>query len=83
MTSLSERARGVIETCDKALTWEGRDLPKVDANTVNAAITILQDAKSQVPNDKLLKAISLGPITQTWTGIRTSMQAVINALPPG
>ena len=33
MISLSERARGVMETCDKALTWEGRDLPKVDAET--------------------------------------------------
>lgn len=82
MVSLSERARSIIETCDKALAWEGRDLPPVDDNTVSAAITILQDAKSQLPNDRLLKGMSLRPITQTWTGIRTAMQAVIFALPP-
>jgi hypothetical protein len=81
MASLAERARGVIETCDKALSSKGRELPPVDASTLNAAITILQEAKSQLPNDNLLKAISLRRIAQSWTGIRTAMQVVINALP--
>jgi hypothetical protein len=82
MASLAERARGVIETCDKALSWKGRELPLVDASTLNTAITILQEAKSQVPSDQLLKAISLRRITLSWTAIRMAMQAVINALPP-
>jgi hypothetical protein len=81
MSSLSEKASSVLETCDKALGWKGRELPSVDANTVNAAIEILSDAKSKISTDKVLNSLSLGPRTQTWTGIRTAMKAVIDALP--
>jgi hypothetical protein len=81
MSSLSEKAHNVLETCDMALGWKGRDLPALDVNTVNAAIEILKEAKSKVSNDKVLNSMVLNTPAQTWTGVRSAMRAVIDALP--
>jgi hypothetical protein len=70
----------MIETC-KTVLAKGRDLPPVDAATRQVVGAILQQAKEEVPNDKVLAAVVFEG-AYMWTGILTTMQIVQSSLPP-
>ncbi len=81
MSTLRLQALGIIDACNTALSATGKgDLPPVDGTTIEAAVTILEQAKKEVPDDKVLAATKLEAI-YTWTGILTAMQIVERSLP--
>jgi len=59
---------------------KGKPLPDVDETTIRVASAILEQAKEEMPNDKVLAAAVLGP-DYTWTGILAAMHVVERTLP--
>lgn len=80
MSLLSPQVAAIVETC-KTLVAMGKDRPPVDPTTLQAAKAILQQAKEELSNDKVLAAI-VYENTVTWAGILTTMQIVQRSLPP-
>jgi len=81
MSLLRQQVYGVIETCQTVLTKaKGSALPPVDPTTIDIATAILQEAKQQLPNDKVLAAVKLVPPYE-WTGILSAMQIVERSIP--
>jgi len=69
----------MIETC-KTVLARGKDLPPVDAITIQVASAILEEAKREFPQDKVLAAVVLNPVF-TWTAILSAMETVSRSLP--
>jgi hypothetical protein len=81
MSTLRLQALGIIDACNAVLGATGKaDLPPVDGTTIQAAVTILEQAKKEVPDDKVLAGTDLKAV-HTWTGILTAMQIVELSLP--
>jgi hypothetical protein len=82
MSSLRHQVIGVIDTC-KTVLARGKDLPPVDATTTQIASAILEQAKAELPNDKVLAAVKLEePLSNcTWAGILSAMETVNHTLP--
>src|SRR5579862_6441988 len=81
MSTLRLQALGIIDACNAVLGATGKaDLPLVDGTTIQAAVTILEQAKKEVPDDKMLAATELAAV-YTWTKILTAMQIVERSLP--
>ncbi len=70
----------MIETCKTALAMPAKDKPDLDNNTMAVARALLEKAKSDVPNDKILAAATLdGPLS--WMAILSAMETVHRSLP--
>jgi hypothetical protein len=81
MSTLRLQALGIIDACNTVLGARGKgDLPPVDVTTIQAAVTILEQAKKEVPADKVLAATKL-EAAYTWIKILTAMQVVERSLP--
>ncbi len=78
MSSLRQQVAGLIETCKTVIA--AKDRPPIDTTTIQVAGVILEQAKTQLPGDKVLAAVQLGsPIT--WTSVLTAMEMVERSLP--
>ena len=62
-------------------TGKGKDLPPVDAPISTVAAVILEQAKAEYPNDKVLDAVKLDAHI-TWTTLLAAMETIHRALPP-
>jgi hypothetical protein len=82
MSSLRQQISGLIDTCETIIQGKkSADLPGVDGGTAQHANAILQQAKAEIPDDKILAAVSLPAMDQglghwSWTGILAAMNSI-------
>jgi len=81
MSALRQQALGVINVCKTALAGRGKDRHPVDNETIAIAQAILAQAKSEVPNDGVLAAVSLKPPINYWTIVQSATETVVSSLP--
>ena len=82
MATLQKQALGMIATCKTALATVAKKAETnfVDNATVEVARAILEQAKAELPNDKVLAAVSLdAPVY--WTTVLAAMQTVTSSIP--
>jgi hypothetical protein len=81
MASLREQSGAVINVCKIVMTRTAKDPPQLDATTRALAQAILEATKAQLPDDKILAAISINASVTQWTEILTAMELVMASLP--
>lgn len=82
MSKLHDQAIGIIDTCKTALLGnKAGDKHPVDNQTIALAQAILEQAKVEVPGDKILAAVSLKPPIHIWTVVLSAMEIVVASLP--
>jgi hypothetical protein len=79
MSDIRQQAHAIINTCKTVLAGK-KDLPPVDRNTMDVATAILDEAKKQKPDDKILAAAAI-QATVTWPMILSAMETVLASLP--
>ncbi len=75
----------MIETCKTVLAaaGKGKEQPPVDGTTIEIAHAIIEQAKAEMPDDKVVAAIKLEPYI-SWTAVLSAMETIHRSLPlPG
>lgn len=81
MSELRQQVLGLIESCKTVIAApKGKDLELVDASTVHLAIAMIEQAKVQVPNNKVLEAVKFEGYVK-WPTLLAAMQTVYHSLP--
>jgi hypothetical protein len=80
MSDIRQQAHAIINTCKTVLESRKKDLPPVDRNTIEVASAVLDEAKKQRPDDRILAAASIQPVI-TWPMILSAMETVLASLP--
>jgi hypothetical protein len=80
MSKLRQQALGIINVCKTALTAK-KEQYGVDNQTIAIAQAILAQAKTEVPDDKILAAVTLEPPIMLWTIVQSAMEMVVCSLP--
>jgi hypothetical protein len=82
MSSTRRQVAGVISTCKTVIAaGKGKELPPVDASVSTIAAVILEQVKSEYPNDKVLETVKLEQ-NISWTALLAAMQTIYGALLP-
>jgi hypothetical protein len=82
MSSTRRQVAGIISTCKTVIAaGKGKDLPPVDGPISTVGAVILEQAKAEHPNDKVLGAVKLDAHV-TWTTLLAAMETIRRTLPP-
>jgi hypothetical protein len=80
VSQLAEQVLGLIDACKGALAAKQEQY--LDVTTMKVASAILEQAKADLPNDKILAAVDFdGPQALSWTRILTGMEIIKRSLP--
>lgn len=80
MADLRQQAQAIINVCKTAVAGEKDPLP-VDNQTIAIAQALLAEAKSALPDDKVLASVNLDPPIPFWTTVQTAMEMVLATMP--
>jgi hypothetical protein len=81
METLRQQALGIINVCKTALAGKGKEQHPVDNQTIAIAQAILREAKTALPDDKVIAAMNLEPPVPFWTTLQTAMEIVEKSIP--
>jgi hypothetical protein len=81
MADLRQQALAIINVCKTALAGKGKDQHAVDNQTIAIAQALLAEAKTLLPNDKVLASVNLEPPVPFWTTVQTAMEMVAASVP--
>jgi len=82
MSVTRRHVAGIINTCKTVIaSRRGTHLPRVDATISTVAAVILERAKAEYPNDKVLETLKIEAHI-TWTQLLVVMNLVYSTLPP-
>ena len=83
MSSTRRQVAGIISTCKTVISAaKGKDLPTVDPTVSTIAAVILEQAKAEHPNDKVLQSVKLER-DLSWTALLAAMETVYRTMVPG
>ena len=83
MSAIRRQVAGIISTCKTVIAAaKGKDLPPVDPTVSTIAAVILEQAKAEYPNDKVLQSVKLGQ-NVSWMALLAAMQTLYSTLLPG
>ena len=82
MSSTRRQVAGIISTCKTVITAaKGKALPPVDASVSTIAAVLLEQAKVEHPNDKVLESVKLER-DFSWSALLAAMEMVYRTLVP-
>ena len=82
MSSTRRQVAGIISTCKTVIAAaKGKDLPPVDASVSTIAAVLLEQAKVEHPNDKVLESVKLER-DFSWSALLAAMEMVYRTLVP-
>jgi hypothetical protein len=82
VSSIRRQVAGIISTCKTVISaGKGKDLPPVDPTISTIATAILEQVKTEYPNDKGLQSVKLGQ-NISWMALLAAMQTLYSTLTP-
>jgi hypothetical protein len=82
MSATRRQVAGIISTCKTVIAaGKGNDLPPVDAAVSTIAAVILEQVKSEYPNNKVLESVKLEK-NISWTALLAAMETLYGTLVP-
>ena len=82
MSATRRQVAGIISTCKTVIAaGKGKDLPPVDPPLSTIAAVILEQVRSEFPNNKVLDSVKLEK-NISWTALLAAMETLYGTLVP-